>query len=87
MTGTLETGFPAQAAFLGVLMLSSLLALFYLMPVVVRGFFAAPPGGAGGGLAKVAEAPFLCVLPLVLTALLSLALFFAAPDLVELLTF
>ncbi len=87
MTGALETGFPAQAAFLGVLMLSSLLAVFYLMPIVVRGFFAGPPSRHGGGRAKVAEAPLLCVLPLVLTALLSLALFFAAPDLVELLTF
>ena len=37
MVGALETGFAWQAAFLGVLMLSSLLAVFYLMPVVVQG--------------------------------------------------
>ncbi len=91
MVGALETGFAWQAAFLGVLMTSSLLAVFYLMPVVVRGFFAAPPDGAGGadGGARrpIAEAPFLCVAPLVLTALLSLALFFAASDLASLLSF
>ena len=92
MVGALETGFAWQAAFLGVLMLSSLLAVFYLMPVVVRGFFAASPsagpsGSAGGDRKPIAEAPFLCVAPLVLTALLSLALFFVAGDLVTLLNF
>ncbi len=92
MVGALETGFAWQAAFLGVLMLSSLLAVFYLMPVVVRGFFAASPsagpsGSAGGDRKPIAEAPFLCVAPLVLTALLSLALFFVAGDLASLLHF
>ncbi len=86
MVGALETGFAWQAAFLGVFMLSSLLAVFYLMPVTVRAFFAESPGDAGAR-PRMAEAPFLCVAPLVLTAALTLLLFFGASDLAGLLQF
>jgi multicomponent Na+:H+ antiporter subunit D len=64
----------------GVLMLSTLLSLGYLMPVVARGFFAAPRDEAGHAHDEegVHEAPLLCVLPPVLTALGCIALFFLA---------
>ena len=55
-----------------VLMISSLLNLVYLGEIVLRGFFARPTHGLDG----VKEAPLACVLPLSLTALLTLALFF-----------
>ncbi len=60
---------------LPVLMVSSLLNLIYLGELIIRGFFAAP----SHGLKKqtVQEAPLTMLLPLSLTALMSLALFFA----------
>ena len=68
-----------RLVFLAVPMLGSLLSVGYLMPVVGRAFFAAPaPGDSGGGLR---EAPALCVVPLCLTALGCVALFFLAPAL------
>jgi multicomponent Na+:H+ antiporter subunit D len=71
-----------------VLMTSSLLSIGYLMPVVVRGFFRPAPaddhhGNPGGG---IHEAPLLCVLPPVVTALGGVALFFFADDVWRLLT-
>jgi len=69
-----------------VLMASSLLSIGYLMPVVVRGFFRAAPADdhhAGEGLH---EAPLLCVLPPVFTAVGGIVLFFFADDLWRLLT-
>lgn len=82
-----------HAIFVGVLMLSSLLSIGYLMPVVVRAFFHEPqvddhaPADPSetGFWAGVHEAPLLCVVPLCLTALGCVALFFFAGDLVELL--
>lgn len=55
-----------------VLMVSSLLNLVYLGDIVLRGFFAE----AAHGLEGVQEAPWACLVPLVITALLTLALFF-----------
>ncbi len=67
---------------MGVLMLSSLLSIAYLMPVVVRGFFRAAPAGSGGNPGHadggIREAPLLCVLPPVVTAIGGIALFFFA---------
>lgn len=60
-----------------VLLLGSLLALAYLMPVAVRGFLRSPPAGAVGRR----EAPAACVVPLVVTAAASVALFLV-PDVV-----
>ncbi|PLX81006.1 MAG: cation:proton antiporter [Desulfuromonas sp.] len=57
-----------------VLLVSSLLNAAYFLPIVYRGFFAASPEGAEAEGIK--EAPLLCVIPLSVTALGSLALFF-----------
>ncbi len=65
--------------FIGVLMLSSLLSIGYLMPIVARAFFHAPRGSSGEHSTGIREAPMLCVVPLCLTAVGSLALFFTAP--------
>ncbi len=73
--GSLAAG---QWPILVVLLVSSLLNAAYFLPVVYRGFFATPKeeGGASG----IAEAPLFCLIPLCLTALASLGLFFY-PDL------
>ncbi len=72
--------------FIGVLMLSSLLSIGYLMPVVARAFFCkasdddAKEGSEKSGFwGGVQEAPLLCVVPLCATALGTMALFFCAP--------
>ena len=85
-----------QLVFVAVLMISSLLNVAYLIPVAARGFMslkgeakpvpqpagaAVAPGhgehGEGGG---IREAPMFCVVPLCLTAIGCLVLFFAADD-------
>jgi multicomponent Na+:H+ antiporter subunit D len=67
---------------MAVLMVSSLLSIAYLMPVVVRGFFGTAPAGGGGnpghGDGGIQEAPLLCVLPPVVTAIGGIVLFFCA---------
>ncbi|MCU0305102.1 MAG: hypothetical protein MUC56_13710 [Thermoanaerobaculales bacterium] len=68
-----------------VLMASSLLSIAYLMPIVVRGFFRPAPADDGHG-AGIHEAPLLCVLPPVVTALGGIVLFFVADDVWRLLT-
>jgi multicomponent Na+:H+ antiporter subunit D len=68
--GTLEAG---DMVLLGVLMLSTLLNIVYLMPIPVRAFFDKTDEVDEGG---VREAPLLCVVALVITAAGSLALFF-----------
>ncbi len=78
--GAAETG---QLVMMGVLMISSLLSIGYLMPVVGRGFFAAPDE-EGDGEAGVHE-PLLCVLPPVATAVGCLVLFFYADGIYQLL--
>ena len=66
-----------------VLMISSLLNIAYLMPLVVRGFFLAPPEDHYPLVMK--EAPVFCVVPLCITAVGGLALFFFADSLFQLL--
>ncbi len=63
-------------------MISSLLSIGYLLPIVARAFFAALPDGEASGLR---EAPVLCVVPLCLTALGCVLLFFLAAPVRELL--
>ena len=72
MGGALDNG---HLAVLAVLMISSLLNLAYLGELVIRGFFAKPSHGLKS--AAVHEAPMTMLVPLCLTALMSLALFFA----------
>jgi len=69
--GTVQSG---QLFFLVVLLLSSFLNALYFLPIVFRGFFS-PSGEADQGQG-VKEAPLLCVLPLVITAGISILLFF-----------
>ncbi len=73
-----------HAVLVGVLMVSSLLNVAYLIPVAVRGFMPAPgildelaPEGPG----QIKEAPMLCVVPLCVTAVGCLILFFFADSL------
>ena len=61
----------------GVLMVSSLLNIAYLLPIPIRGFFSAPDGEDGDdGAGGIREAPALCVAALLITAFGSFALFF-----------
>ena len=63
-----------QLVLVAVLLGSSLLNAAYFFPIVYRGFFLpAPDGEAAAG---IQEAPLLCMLPLAVTALCSLLLFF-----------
>ncbi|MBI2831325.1 MAG: monovalent cation/H+ antiporter subunit D family protein [Chloroflexi bacterium] len=62
--GTLETG---QVALTGVLLLSGLLNAGYFLPIVARAFFSPSPG-----FSKYSEASPWMVIPLMLTAVLSL---------------
>ncbi len=61
---------------LAVLMISSLLNIAYLVPVGVQAFFRPPDGSAPD--TGLHEAPILCVVPLCITALGCIALFFYA---------
>lgn len=62
-----------QAWLLGVLAISTLLNIAYLLPIPARAFL------AGDQRWQWAEAPMACVLPLAFTAVLSLWLFFQIP--------
>jgi len=68
---------------LGVLMLSSLLSIGYLMPVVIRGFFREPADADSD--AEISEASPLMLVPLCATALASVGLFYWAPKIRDLL--
>ena len=71
--GALDAG---HVIVVGVLMLSSLLSVGYLLPIVARGFFSPPPGQVVGGRIAIEEAPTACLIALCCTALLSIILFF-----------
>ncbi len=72
-----------QLALIGVLMVSSLLNIAYLIPIPIRGFFSAPPEAAEHP--PIREAPLFCVLPLCFTAAGCIALFFLADEMYRLL--
>jgi multicomponent Na+:H+ antiporter subunit D len=75
-----------QLSMIVVLLLSSLLNVAYLMPVAARGFFRAPAVSNGApSPAGLQEAPVACVVPLCLTALGCVLLFFFAEALYGLL--
>ena len=65
---------------MAVLLISSLLNVAYLLPIAARGFFL-PSADATG----IREAPLACVIPLCLTALGCVLLFFSADALYALL--
>ncbi len=73
--GALDTGYVFVV---GVLMLSSLLNVGYLMPIVARAFFLPPPDAPPNAKIAVEEAPVACLIALAVTALLSIVLFFQA---------
>jgi multicomponent Na+:H+ antiporter subunit D len=68
-----------------VLIVSTLLNVAYLLSIVATAFFVAPQGQSDHGPTKIAEAPLACVIPLSLTALLCMVLFFEVDFLEELL--
>jgi len=70
-----------QLVLVGVLVISSLLNAAYFFPIVYRGFFLPATDGESDGFR---EAPLFCVLPLTVTALASLALFFYPETLLRL---
>jgi multicomponent Na+:H+ antiporter subunit D len=77
LAGTADAG---QWAMMAVLLVSSLLNVAYLLPIAARGFFV--PSAAEAG---IREAPLACVVPLCLTALGCVLLFFSADALYTLL--
>jgi multicomponent Na+:H+ antiporter subunit D len=70
--GTLEGDQPIM---LLVLLTSSLLNAAYFMPIFYKAFFCTPEESMFEN--KIAEAPMMCVIPLVITAFISFVLFFA----------
>lgn len=70
--GTLEGD---QIVMLFVLLTSSMLNAAYFMPIFYKAFFCTPEEAMFER--KVDEAPMMCVVPLVITALISFVLFFA----------
>jgi multicomponent Na+:H+ antiporter subunit D len=67
-----------QMVLVMVLLTSSLLNAAYFLPIVYRGFFAGPQ--EDGTVRRIKEAPLFCLIPLTVTALASVGLFFY-PDL------
>ena len=77
--GTVESG---QIAMLVVLLSSSLLNAAYFLPVVYRSFFCTPEESMFAD--QRGEAPVWCLVPLILTACLSIVLFFYPQPFLEL---
>lgn len=78
MVAAADTG---QIIIIGVLMLSSMLNVAYLLPVFARGFIGSGVRSdtrAKGLFGGMSEAPIFCVLPLCMTAIGCLVLFFYA---------
>ncbi|MGB0219596.1 MAG: proton-conducting transporter membrane subunit [Sinimarinibacterium flocculans] len=91
MEGAVEAGTPVM---MGVLLVSSLLGIAYLMPIPIRAFFMPERGAPAAAddpsgeartarTRKIREAPWACVVPLCLTALACFFLFFFEDQLVE----
>ncbi len=71
--GTLEA---QQTIFMVVLLLSSFLNAFYFLPIVYKGFFGEIKEDDSNTKAKISEANLCCVIPLLITAVISIGLFF-----------
>lgn len=78
MIGALDAG---KWLIMGVLMISSLLNIAYLLPIPLRGFFASGPEQ---GPVQIKEAPLLSLMALSITALGCIVLFFFTQPLYEL---
>ena len=79
--GSLDSG---TAIWAGVLMLSTLLNIAYLLPIPLRAFLRPDPTLAPGERATLQEAPFACLWAIVLTSLTCLLLFLYPKPLTEL---
>ncbi len=75
--GALDRGYVFVVA---VLMISSLLNVIYLLSIVARAFFLPSPGQAADTPVKVHEAPIACLIPISLTAIGCILLFFFAGE-------
>jgi multicomponent Na+:H+ antiporter subunit D len=77
-----------QLILMGVLMLSSLLSVAYLLPVFARGFFTPEAQALHGGSwrERISEAPLFCWLPPAITAIGCFVLFFYTGEIVAFLT-
>jgi multicomponent Na+:H+ antiporter subunit D len=71
-----------QMVLVMVLLASSLLNAAYFLPIVYRGFFAGPQEDGTGR--RIKEAPLFCLIPLTITALASVGLFFYPDVLLQL---
>ncbi|MBU2628482.1 MAG: monovalent cation/H+ antiporter subunit D family protein, partial [Proteobacteria bacterium] len=71
--GTLEA---QQTIFMIVLLVSSFLNAFYFLPIVYKGFFGKSEDEEGDTPVKIKEANLCLVIPLVITAIISIVLFF-----------
>jgi multicomponent Na+:H+ antiporter subunit D len=71
--GTLEA---QQSIFMVVLLVSSFLNAFYFLPIVYKGFFGKSEDDAEGAPVKIKEANLCLVIPLMITAVISIVLFF-----------
>jgi multicomponent Na+:H+ antiporter subunit D len=71
LLGTLETNHKILMA---VLLVSSFLNAFYFLPIIYQAFFSEPEENSEA--AVIQEAPMMCVVPLVITAVISIMLFF-----------
>jgi multicomponent Na+:H+ antiporter subunit D len=91
MEGAVEAGTPIM---MGVLLVSSLLGIAYLMPIPIRAFFLPERGAPAAAddpsgearttrTTRIQEAPWACVVPLCLTALACFFLFFFEDQLIE----
>ena len=84
MSGAADANLPWV---MGILALSTLMNVAYLLPVFVRGFLVGPRpmpalSAATTGDGGIREAPALCVIPQVLTAIICIILFFQVGSLV-----
>ena len=79
--GSLDTG---TLVWIGVLMLSTLLNIAYLLPIPLRAFFKPDPDLAPGETAVWQEAPYACLWAIALTATGCVALFLFPRPLTEL---
>lgn len=71
--GTLEA---QQSIFMIVLLVSSFLNAFYFLPIIYQGFFGKSEEEAEGAPVKIKEANLCLVIPLMITAVISIVLFF-----------